>query len=270
MRIRVSLLRWIIVAAIVAVVLSHKYHWLAPWWSWENQLSARVVSWMTITAGVLLAIYAIGIAASIIYFKKEGGYDAQLGVGCSIMLAGVVGIVAALFAVAVAFRVDWLRNIVAAAAIFPALLIIPSLAVEAVKHQIKRRAERERRIVSPELAQRLSGQTHVISRTTHDPPSQWLELRYYAPDGTMPGYKEVDGQITAYPAQVTWRVEDDCLVTVSSLEPSKPYRYKLAEAPDGQIRYYVDSPEITWKALSFQTREIRQGEPTATTSAPSP
>jgi hypothetical protein len=128
----------------------------------------------------------------------------------------------------------------------------------------KRSAEHQTWIRQEQIARRLSGRTHVIDRHSSDPPRKWRELRYYAPDGRMPGYKEENGQLEAYPAKVTWRAEGGYLVTVSPEHLDKPMKYTLMSRRDGTISYYLyDESSPQNNQLLFRTAEIREGEPLA-------
>jgi hypothetical protein len=215
--------------------------------------------WITRIAIAAVAIYLILIAVGIIHSHHRRSYDSQMMAGCLWITGAGVLVVGALLAVSIIWQINWLRNIIAPMVIGPMLLFIPGLAVEGVKRLKKDHANREWPVPAPELPARLSGQTHVIQHWSGDGPLPWYELRYYSPDGKLRGYKRVEGKITALPAEVTWRVEGNVLITLSSLEPDKPNRYKLTRNRGGGIVYYL--ADTAWKALAFSTVEIRQGEP---------
>jgi hypothetical protein len=254
-RVRISSLRIVLLVLLVAGWwLFHSHHaWLASSW-------ASASTWGYIAA-VMLAIYLIAIAIGIIHSKLKGGYDASLG-AFALMIAGVfVLAVAGLLAVGFIFHIDGILYVLGPASFFPILFVMLGLAMEGSKKLGKIRAARERPIPVGELAARLSGNTHVIQRMIMQPYSYWRELRYYAPDGRMAMFKQVELQVSLCPETFTWCITDGKIVVE---EGGNTHRYKLTERGDGDIVYYLENAENAVESARFQTIEIRNGEPTVT------
>jgi hypothetical protein len=239
---------------------------VAGWWllrnhhPWLASTLAGASLWGHIAA-VMLAIYLIAIVIGIIHSKLKGGYDASLG-AFALEIAGVLVLAAAgLLAVGFIFHIDGVLYVLGPASVFPMLFIVAGLAMEGSKKLGKIRAAREHAIRAGELAARLSGKTHVIQRMIPNPYSYWRELRYYAPDGRMAMFKQVELQVSPCPETFTWRISDGILVVE---EGGKPRRYKLAERGDGDIVYYLKNTANAVEPARFQTIEICTGEPTVT------
>jgi hypothetical protein len=244
-------------------IWSHR-QWISttkPWAAVQPFLSDRALA---ITGAAVLAIFfALLMWGRFNPWQRRSAHD-FMGDGCVTFAAiGVAGL-GLLLAVGWYFHIRPIIRLIALITVFPALQLAFGLIFEAIKSLRKKLARRERRLSSSALEQLLAGHTHVIPRTSSDnPPRRWRELRFYAPDGRMTGYaREADGHIRAYPAQVTWRIEHGRLVTLSSLEPGKPFRYTLTLGHDGQVSYRHYEPGSKLHGLVlFRTVEVTQGEP---------
>jgi hypothetical protein len=257
---------------------------LLGWW-WVRSVHPRwipaVKAWVisrpfitdrtaAITAASVLAIFFALLMWGRFSPWRRRSADGAMGEGCVVFAAYGVAALGVLLAIGWWFHIRAIIWFVALISVLPAVQIALGAVYEGFKSLRKKWERRERKPGARELEQMLAGRTHVIPRNTaEDPARRWLELRYYAPDGRMVGYKaEQDGRITAYPGQVTWRIEDGRLVTVSSLEPDKPFRYTLTLGYTGQFSYLQYEPGSKLHGLVvFRTVEVREGEPSVTTAA---
>jgi len=240
----------------------------AVWWI-VYKLTGRAGnahgSAMAIASAVILVGYA-GFIVWITYIPwPRRRYPDAMARGLTGLVLILLAVLGMLLAVGVYFHIGLLVMGVAFMTVVPLAIAIPPSVYGYVRAKGKERAARDRPIPRAELFDRLADHTHVIERTTTDPPRRWRELRYYTADGRMPGFKEEDGRIEPYPAAVTWRIQDGLLETVSSLAPEKTTRYKLMARSDGQIAYYFHEPGSQLHRLcGFHTIEIRAGEPQVT------
>jgi hypothetical protein len=221
---------------------------------------------VAIASAAILVAYATFLLWITFGPRRPRGYDRQLSVWLTGLVLCCLGVLGVLLTVGVYFRLGILVTGVAFFTVVPACIGIPPIVYEAFRKWQKKREQRDRPIPADELFNRLAGQTHVIERVSPEPEHRrWRELRYYAADGRMPGFKEEDGRVEPYPAAVTWRIRDGFLETVSSLTPEKTTRYRLMTRVDGQIAYYFHEPGSQLHGLcGFYTIEIRTGEPQPT------
>jgi hypothetical protein len=263
----------IFVRVAILAVLALGWWWLSsehPGWMTAAADWVRTRPWLAdpplaAVSAILLATYLALLLWSRFNPRRRRGVDSALAESMTLILVIVLLVLGALLAVGWFFHVGAIVKIVAAVTILPTIQLVLSLIVTGIGVALKRWAMRERWLGAADLTSRLAGSTHVIERVSADqPPRRWRELRYYAPDGRMVGYAEEDGRVRAYPAIVTWRVEGDLLETVTSLEPGKTRRYRLALGPDAQISYHHVEPGSPLDGLVFRTIEIRRGEPSVT------
>jgi hypothetical protein len=266
-----TILNRVPMAAIVGVawvamwgLVSNHAPWTAEFWRWNGEFSRPLA---IVTAALLVAY--IG-AFVFLMFKptRHSGPDDAMAVGCISMVCFALAMILALLGISAHYHLNLIVRLIMVGTLLPSVPVVAQLAWLGFGKLKGRNAERQTWIRPDEIVPRLSGKTHVIERRTSDPPRRWRELRYYAPDGRMPGYKEEDGRIEAYPAHVTWRAEGGYLVTVSPEHLAKPMQYTLMSRPNGTISYYLhDESSPQNNQLLFRTAEIREGEPVVTVDA---
>jgi hypothetical protein len=240
-------------------------------WDWLRARPFLSDRSLAITSGIAL-LAMLGVLLLLARLGAQRRSD-RVAMGIALLLAACVpATLGALLVVGWLAESGTIIRIVATLTLLITIQLAAGLIVESSRARRRRRANRERPLAGEELTRRLAGTTHGIRRVSHDqPPRQWLELRYYAPDGRMPSYAEGNGQTRAYPGRVTWTVKEDLLEISSSLEPTGPRRYRVALGPDGQFSYYHVEPESPIDGMiEFRTVEIRSSEPSAPAEATLP
>jgi hypothetical protein len=185
-----------------------------------------------------------------------------MAVGCLMMCIAGLALLAVVLAVASHYQVGWLVKTIFAITVFPAVALIPQLAMAGRKRMREREAARGIPIAADQLADRLRGQTHVIHAGSVDPPREWKDLHYFAPDGRIIRYKEENGRIARVDDIVTWSIEGGRLVTLNDIQPGNRIAYTLNDTPEGRVAYYIHMPGTrAHGVLSRRTSEVRSGEP---------
>ncbi|MBA4187999.1 MAG: hypothetical protein C0467_08265 [Planctomycetaceae bacterium] len=79
---------------------------------------------MAILAGVLLALYLMGIVYALL--APSRGHDPQRGqaVGCLMIVAAGVTLLGAALGIGVAFDLEWLVSVIIAVTVYPSLLLV--------------------------------------------------------------------------------------------------------------------------------------------------
>jgi hypothetical protein len=220
---------------------------------------------MLIASAILITVYIAVLVGVLAWPARQRHPEDGMAVGCLGMVIAALCALGLLLAVAAHFQVRWLVNIIFAVTVFPALILIPQLALGALKKLRQRAVDRGVPIPADQLAARLRGQTHLMQYGSLDPPRQWKDLHYFSPDGTVIRYREEAGHIERLDAVVTWTVEDGRLVTVNDIRPGNKITYRLADTPDGRVAYYIHAPGSRANGvLSRRTSAVQSGEPAAT------
>ena len=219
---------------------------------------------MAIAAGVLIAAYIIALIVGLAWPQRQHHPEDGMAVGCLMMCIAALAALAIVLAVAAHYHARWLVNVIFVATVFPTVALIPQLTIAGVKKRHQRKIDRGVPIPAGQLADRLRGQTHVMHVGSADPPREWNDLYYFAPDGRIVRYKEEAGRIEHVDDLVTWTIEDGRLVTLNDIQPGNRIAYTLADTPDGRIAYYIHMPGTrAHGVLSRRTSQVRAGEPIA-------
>ena len=221
---------------------------------------------MVITSGILIAAYIIALIAVLAWPQRQRHPEDGMAIGCLAMCIAGLCALGVVLGVAAHFQVGWLIRTIFAITVFPAVLLIPQLINADLKKRQQRAVARGIPIPAEQLAERLRGQTHVLTYGMVDPPRQWNDLHFFAPDGRIIRYKEEDGKIERVDDVVTWAIEDGHLVTLNDIQPGNRIVYTLNDTPDGRVAYYLHMPGTRADGvLSRRTSEVRAGEPAVTT-----
>jgi hypothetical protein len=200
---------------------------------------------VAVAAGILMAVYVVGVVLVIVWPTRRRHPEDGMAVGCLVLVAAGCALLGCVLFLAARFQIRWLVYVIFATTLYPALYSIPQFVLAGWKKLRARSKARGQRLAGDELTNVLVGNTHVFHRSVLDPPREYDELKFYSTDGKLVCSERENGALKELERDANWSVKDDVLRTTGQFGPGTRNDFTLYQTPDGRIAYYIHEPFST-------------------------